>query len=462
MRPRSIVPFLALAAALLATPSRAEIGAMDAVPAATLLLPYFAVDLNNSQGTTTIASISNTGEGPVIAHFTLWSDVGVPTLSWNAYLTGFDTLTLDLGALFRVGTIPSTPLAANVGSFSLATNPQTGVGPNTASCIGQLPLPALPPTLLDHIRRAHTGQPSPVVFSGLCAGRNLGDLVVRGYLTIDNVRSCVLGFPSDAGYFVDGGLGEALNDNVLVGDYAQVDPAAGYATSHTMLHLEASSSDPRTQVGDYTFYARSSGGADNREPLASTFWSRYRADSLVTGGTTFTYWRDVKRSVGAFSCSLAATGPAPFPLSNNQIVLFDEQENADLLETHPFSPALPGAVTPFSGAAGQVKLGSAVFPSAFPNGWTYLNLNTVVAGSTIPFEPLTQNWLGVSFESSGQFRFGHDAHPYAYVVDQQDLLLPICDGAPDPAACTNALEDPLFLDGFETGDVSRWAAAQGR
>jgi len=50
-----------LAAALLLAPAGAfaEICSLDKAPAATLLLPYFEVDLDNPNGQTTLFSINN-------------------------------------------------------------------------------------------------------------------------------------------------------------------------------------------------------------------------------------------------------------------------------------------------------------------------------------------------------------------------------------------------------------------
>lgn len=42
---------------------RAMLGTIDNTPAATLLLPYFEVDLGNPNGITTLFAINNTGRG---------------------------------------------------------------------------------------------------------------------------------------------------------------------------------------------------------------------------------------------------------------------------------------------------------------------------------------------------------------------------------------------------------------
>ena len=426
----------ALLLLLTLAPANAVIGALDDVPAATLLLPYFAVDLDTSDGLTTVVSVGNTLDVPVIVHFTLWTDLGVATLDWNVYLTGYDLYRLDLRELFDAGVLPPTshnnPAVSPVGIFSSTSNPVSGVGPGTASCNAQLPLPNLPPILQQHIRSAHLGGPS-ILFGGLCSAIDHDDSVARGYLTMDVVRSCTLVFPSDVGYFADGGNGEATNENAIVGDFAYITHNRRKAEGHSLVHLEASSSAATTQPGQYTFYARYSGGADNREALPTTYWARYEAPKSQTGKSSLLYWRDSKQGVNPFSCSQPF--PSPFPLDANQIVVFDDQENPDVPSTGSFSPAV-GSFVPFSWAAGRVRIGGTAFPVPFDTGWMYLNLNNTVAGSQVPHEPLMQNWISTSYESvGGRYQWGMDAFPLDNAATGSDTLLPICDGGPDPAAC---------------------------
>ncbi len=416
---------------LAAGPAAGVIGTPDPVPAATLLLPYFEVDLDSATGANTLVSIGNADAGPVIVHVTMWTDLSVPTLDWNMYLTGYDVITIDLRALFTSGTLPPTEHAFDgdsispVGSLSLVTDPATGVGPGSTSCNGQLPLPVLPAFILNHIRAAHTGQGS-VIFSGLCSGVDHGDLVARGYLTFDNVNRCSLDFPSDPGYFVDGGLGVANDKNSLLGDFAIFNQSAGTGFAEPMVHLEA---DASLGTGDYTFYRRYSGGADDREPLGTSFWARYN-----TPGTRLLTWRDSKRTNFPFSCAL--TAPAPYPLGAVQIVIFDEQENPEVPESSPFSPAIPGqGILPFAWESGAVQVGGADFPSSFTAGWLYLNLNSFVAGSQVPFEPALQNFVATVHEQSGVDVLGGRAFQLDNALDFSDAQLPICDGAPDPPAC---------------------------
>ncbi|MFN7959704.1 MAG: hypothetical protein U0002_00365 [Thermoanaerobaculia bacterium] len=420
----------------------AEIGTIDDVPAATLLLPYFEVDLDNANGVTTLFSINNASAAPAIAHVTLWTDLSVPTLDFNVFLTGYDVVTFNLRDLFTNGTVPRTShnqtSISPRGIYSLTTNPISGVGPGSTSCNDQLPLPALPATLLDHIRSAHTGQPSPVVFGGLKSAFDHDDNVARGYITIDNANFCTLRFPDSCstGYFIAGGNGDANNINQLWGDYFYVDSDQNFAQGETLVHIEASNT---LGAGNYTFYRRyCANGEDQREGLSSTFAVRFLNGGAFDGGTSLLCWRDSKRSINPFSPALPY--PNPFPLSQNQIVIFDEAENPDVPASSPFSPPVPGtSVIPCPWEATRVHVGGDDFPVPFNFGWLYLNLNNAVAGSQVPFEPIMQNWVSVVMDANGRFSVGFDAIQLDDVTDPaaaSDVSLPVCDGAPDPPACS--------------------------
>src|SRR4051794_39746545 len=100
---------LALTAVL---PARATLCSVDATPGATLLLPYFEVNLDNPQGLTTLFSINNASAVAVVTHVTLWSDLAVPVLGFNVYLTGFDVETFNLRDLLVGGHIPPSASAS--------------------------------------------------------------------------------------------------------------------------------------------------------------------------------------------------------------------------------------------------------------------------------------------------------------------------------------------------------------
>ncbi len=431
---------LLLGLAMLASSARAEIGALDPTPAATLLLPYFEVDLDDPTGPTTLFTINNATAEPAIAHVTLWTDLSVPTLDFNVFLTGYDVVTFNMRDLFFAGITPQTShqqtAISPVGSFSVVTNPVSGVGPGSTSCDGQLPLPPLPAILLDHIRASHTGQPS-AVFAGRCSGKGHSDGLARGYLTIDNVNFCTLDFPGDAGYFISGGQGAANNLNQLWGDFVLLSDRENGAQGLPLVHLEA---DDALGPANYTFYRRYSGGADQREGLATTWAARFGIGGLFDGGTRLLIWRDSKRRISPFFCGIT---PAPFPLSANNLTIFDEDENFLFYELPPFSPSLPAAgIVPFPWETQSVDIEGTFtdpflgFPFEF--GWLYMNLNNPVAGSQVPFEPLMQNWVGVLMQADGRFSVGFEAVHFDGVTDPgdaQDEQIPVCDGDPDPAYC---------------------------
>ncbi len=363
------------------TPAAAVIGTTDEVPAATLLLPYFEVDLDNPTGPNTLLTVTNVSQLPAIAHFTLWTDWSVPTLGFNAYLTGYDVVEVDLRALFDQGTVPSTSSVdtniSPVGGFSVVTNPDTGVGPGTPSCVTQLPQPTLPTTLRNHIRASHAGQSSAIA-GGLCSGSNFGDNVARGYITIDNVNFCTIDLPTDADYFRNGGSGIANNHNTLLGSYKILDVSSNTGFGGSMAHLEASANDPRTGPGDYTFYARYSGGKDNREPLATTFFAPF-----VTDQTDLIVWRDTKLAPSRAKCG---SSPAWEPMAQTQLLLFDQEENPEL-------PAGAPAV-PFPLASNRVQVGAITLPTALAQGWLFSNLNADTGGLPA-FGATAQSWITV-------------------------------------------------------------------
>ncbi len=401
-----------LAISLLAGPAtaRATICTIDDVPAATLLLPYFEVDLDNLWGVNTLFSINNASASAVLAHVVLWSDLSVPTFDFNIYLTGYDVQTISIRDIFS-GTVPRTAsvgqdpgdLISHKGAFSQDIN--------FASCTGQLPPPAVPTSFVTHLRASHTGQFSAILNG--CAGRSLGDNIARGYVTVDTVNNCTLRFPGDAGYFASGGTGDATNQNVLWGDYFYVYDLANSAQGETLVHVEASATNPETSTaGQYTFYGRYVGwtAVDNREPLATNFAARFVNGGAFDGGTDYLVWRDSKVDQNAFKCG---TLPAWYPLGAEQVVTFDELENPEVEQVPPFSPPPPGNfLFPFPAEAQRTDVDGEDLPVSFDFGWIFLNLNTTVApaGSNPPEDPAAaQAWVTVVMDASGRFSVGFDA-----------------------------------------------------
>src|SRR5438270_10593321 len=89
----------------------AVICTVDNVPAATLLLPYFEVDLSNPNGLTTLFSVNNASATAVLAHVVIYSDLSVPVLDFNIYLTGYDVQSVNLRDIIVNGSMPQTESA---------------------------------------------------------------------------------------------------------------------------------------------------------------------------------------------------------------------------------------------------------------------------------------------------------------------------------------------------------------
>src|SRR5215813_6409377 len=100
-----VIPVIAVMLVSVPRPVKAVIGTIDNVPAATLLVPYFEVDLNNPNGITTLFSINNASATAVLAHVTVWTDQSVPALDFDVYLTGYDVQTINLRDIFVGGNL---------------------------------------------------------------------------------------------------------------------------------------------------------------------------------------------------------------------------------------------------------------------------------------------------------------------------------------------------------------------
>ena len=394
----------------------AVICTIDDVPAATLLLPYFEVNLTDPNGVTTLFSINNASATAVLAHVVVWSDLSVPVPDFNIYLTGYDVQTINLRDIICDGVLPRTASAGQDPQDTISPQGDFSQDINFASCNGQLPPPTLPASFISHLQLSLTGQSSPIL-GNRCAGRALGDNIARGYVTVDTVNNCTLRFPGDAGYFAPGGTGDVTNQNVLWGDYFYVNPGQNFAQGETLVHIGAESEDPEVSTpGQYTFYGRYVNwtAADNREPLATNLAARFVNGGAFDGGTQFICWRDSKVNQGPFTCpALAGVRPPWFSLGQEGLVIFDEQENPDVPQAFPVSPQPPTTTNLLCPAEAQrTVIGGADFPVIFDFGWIYANLNqtNVTAGPNPPEDPLaSQAWLTAVMDAQGRFSVGFDA-----------------------------------------------------
>src|SRR6476469_7649401 len=94
------------------------------LPAATLLLPYFEVDVHSPQtiARTTLFTVVNTSQYPQIARVTIWTDFGYPVMNFNLFLTGYDVQAInfyDVLARSVIGAPAGTSSSTPPGSRSL-------------------------------------------------------------------------------------------------------------------------------------------------------------------------------------------------------------------------------------------------------------------------------------------------------------------------------------------------------
>jgi hypothetical protein len=387
-------------------------------PSASLLLPYFEVNLDNPSGANTLMTINNASATATLAHVVIWSDLSVPSLEFLVYLTGYDVYTLNLGDLFINGILPQTASAGQDPRDTISPKGQLSQDINFASCNGLLPYGPRPVTgvQLTGLQDALTGNAS-ANFGGLCAGVNHQDRIARGYITVDTVNNCTLRFPGDVGYFGAGGTGDATNQNVLWGDVMYINKAVDKAFGQPLVHILASATNPLTSTsGRYTFYGRYDNftAVDNRQPLSTTFAARFingassEGARYFSGGTAMIVWRDSKVAQGPFTCpAQAGVRPSWFPLGQEGIVIFDEQE-------HPQLTASPAHV--FPAETQKVHVGGSALPTTFDAGWMYLDLNTTVAaaGSNPPVDPAAaQAWVSTFYDNNAAgntYRVGERAN----------------------------------------------------
>lgn len=363
-------------------------------PAATLLFPYFEVDLDDPLGRTTLLSINNASSRSTLTRVVLWTDWGVPTLAFDLFLTGYDVQTLNVRDLFQ-GELPRS------GQGLSPEGTLSGAGGPFAACDGAGPDGIAPPLDAEQrrlLRAAHSGLavtdgPTPTCAANGPAVPGL----LTGYVTVDTVRRCsprrvlsVADTPVHGNYFAEGEGGLATDDNVLWGDFLYLFPREASADSMTAVAVPA---DPDFfHVGDYTFYGRYVGydKRDHRAPLSSLYFARFVDGGLIAGGTDLLVWRD---SRSPFAQPIpCGTHPSWTPPGELQLLVFDEEENPlEIRESNTFPLATQ-----------RVHVGGPSFPVASPYGWLLLDLwfrDTTHA----------QGFVSLRMSSGGRFSAGHEA-----------------------------------------------------
>lgn len=420
-------PFRAVANATYATGSPTTTNNDDScdigvAPAATLLLPYFEVDIASAAGTgeTTIFTITNVSDLPQIAHVTLWTDYSFPVIDFNIFLTGYDVQSINLhdvivrgriapddGTGFDVSPVGELSGAFVGPNFLVIDNPVADEG----SCV-DLPV-RLPDAYVTRMRQAFTAGTTPALGAD-AACRNIGGVHTNavGYATVDVAGACTTSLPTDDVYFET----EIRYDNVLVGDYQQVNGDEDFAQGNPMVHIRAIPEgglpgDFPTNF-DRTFYSRYQGGDvdDRRQPLPALFAARWISGGATGFDTFYKVWREGPVAEAA-NCS-GTFGQGNTWILNGaigitELVRFDEEENPETLAPDIIvSPPIESAPT-----LPETSLVNSEDEDVFPSntqeavaGWMYMNLDS---GDQDPFA--TQNWVVVSMRAEDRFSVDFDA-----------------------------------------------------
>jgi hypothetical protein len=391
-------------------------------PAATLLLPYFEVDITAPVATaqTTLWTITNVSNVPQIAHVTVWSDWSYPVLDFNIFLTGYDVQAINMYDIIARGVIApergtsnaSTPGTRSLNNITGNTNFLSSAAVNCSPA--SLPV-QIPSNILTDVQSGLTNG-----LYSLCGTSRIGGTHTNaiGYVTVDVAATCSFTLPTESLYYST----EILFDNVLIGDYQQVNPnpaTGNYAQGNPMVHIRAipeggpAGSIPGTNL-PVTFYDRytptGSDTRDRRQPLPSVFAARYIQGGASGFLTDYKFWREGVTGAAAACASYINNRN----LGVTEVVRFDERENpTTLAPTLIISPFNPGTFT--TPEAIRIPTTNASFPpltSGDVAGWMYLNLNNGAAlGAANPYSTVraSQNWVIVSMFAEGRYSVDFDA-----------------------------------------------------
>jgi hypothetical protein len=297
-------------------------------PAATLLLPYFEVDLSATPQATTIFSVTNVSATPQIANVTIWTDWAFPVISFPIFLTGYDVQPINLydviarGVIGGVGgTSTNSPNARD--SRGQSTNPNLATTPLTnlanplfltavaSDCApGRMPREIPGGYAADVRAQLSTGRSTgaaiscPVLGEGAQLGGNHGGNVAVGYITIDVVATCSPLLHTDPRYW-----DEILFDNVLTGDYQQIvtvgrgDDAGGNPMVRIRAVPEGGAAGNTTPTAlPYTFYDRYTTSAPSRTYSGIVHFTSSDAQAVLPANATLT------NGIGPFNATLKTAG----------------------------------------------------------------------------------------------------------------------------------------------------------
>jgi hypothetical protein len=376
------------------------------LPAATLLVPYFEVELTNPRGVNTLLTITNVSNVEQIAHLTFWTDRAFPVVDFNVYLTGYDVQSISLYDVIVHGQI-----APAYGTGFEDTGSPEGDYSRDNALVREETCRSLPMQMHEEykkrMQRAFTTGTVPALGSHpSCVGVGGEHANATGYVTIDVASSCGTTLPSDPEYYR-----ELLYDNVLTGDYQLIDRENQSARGGPMVHIRAipeggtveeRAAAPETYGSNFprTFYGRYQRGTprDGRQPLPSQFAAQWTSGGPGQLATEYSIWREGSERAGAGCGSWARNAEIPVA----EIVRFDEDENPTVLA----DPVCCGPADTLLPVLAQVSVDDdRTFPPAVDGaaaGWMFMNLDD-------PRDPeATQAWVVATKRTPGMFSVSGD------------------------------------------------------
>lgn len=398
-----LFPFTGLAAATRNNDDTCDIATL---PAATLLLPYFEISQDGT--TTTLFTITNTSPKESIARVRLWTDYSYEVIEFNVYLTGYDVQSINLWDVIFDGVIGSD--RGTGGDISPKGEYSTTNSDIDVSDCDDLP-GVIPDVYKVRMQQAFMSGKVPAFgsFPG-CNSIGAEHPNAVGYATIDVVNTC------NCFYFADCFRQSFAFDNVLLGDYQQVERHAevNYSEGGSMVHIRAipEGDVPAETQSPFarTFYSRympaSTPTFDRRQPLPSVFAARWIGGSASNYETDYKVWREPTVNAGA-DCASYEKNLATI----TDFVLFDEDENATGFSPESLADP-PGCCTPrlFPSTKRESLRNAEFFPhnsTGAVSGWMYLNLDDQKNTGT----SANQAWVVVNLRSGKDLSVDLDAAP---------------------------------------------------
>jgi len=227
------------------------------------------------------------------------------------------------------------------------------------------------------------------------------DALAVGSITVDVLNDCSsqIRYPTVDGYFVDGGLGVAGNDNALWGDWFLVDEANDLAQGFDLVAVTADAAY-FAENPTPTFYGGIGGSrADDRYPLAYEYRVRFFSGGAFDGGTDLLLWTEGTGWSEAAPQDCDAPPADPMALGREGELAFTYWNQA-------------GEVRGTGSSAGRIRAwrtSVADLPVEVSFGSLLLTFAKVYTGPVGPPDVTAQGWAVPLMTAGGRFSVGLNA-----------------------------------------------------